>query len=130
MKNYLKLHLFQGDRQWRILSFPRTLSAWPSLLTAVPRTFSLLDSQGISTSWIIFLIQACSGKSMFRPFVNMFLIERWFSVHNTNSSVNFVLIALLSYPKFEDRPLFKSEVPSLICWHFEYPQNNYFMRLK
>ena len=35
-------------------------TAWPSLLTAEPRTFSFPESHCVSTQWTVFLIEACS----------------------------------------------------------------------
>ena len=72
-------------------------------LTTAPRTFSLPDSQCISTQSTVFSIQTLCGKPIFSPLVNIF----GFSVHITHSCVNFIWFALLSHQAFNDRPLFK-----------------------
>ena len=48
-----------------VLSCTRRLSAWPSLLTAVARTFSLLKSRW----WTDILTKSCSGQPVFCPFL-------------------------------------------------------------
>ena len=68
----------------------------------------------VSVTWTVFLTQACSGKSMFSPLVNIFLNKTCFFIHITHSSVNFTWFILLSHQKFDDRTLFK---PGLL-WFF------------
>ena len=102
--------LFQG-----VLSSPRRLSSWFSLLMNVPRTFSLLLNQCVSTSWT----QANCGKLMFRPFINMLLTKTCFSVQITHSSIKCIWFALLSQQKFDGRPHFKPGAPGSFFYHFE-----------
>ena len=67
-----------------------------------------LLSFGISTLLTALLTQV-HDKPMFNPLVNSFLIKTCFSMHITHSPINFTWFALLSYQKFDKRPLFKSE---------------------
>ena len=62
----------------KTLFFPTTVLGILSLLTSVPRSFSLLESWQVSTQWTVFLTQASSGKSMFSFCVNIFLTKTWF----------------------------------------------------
>ena len=99
---------FQGNQSWWILSCPRRLSVWPSLLTTTPRPFSLRESLFVSSLLTVFLTLAHSGKPIFSPFVNIFFFTKiYLSIYITHSSVNFTWFALLSSQKFNDRPLFK-----------------------
>ena len=53
------------------------------------------------------LSQVCNSKPLFSLFVNIFMTKTCFSVHITNSSINFTWFAFLSQQKINDRPLFK-----------------------
>ena len=55
---------------------------------------------------------------LFDSFVNI-LTKTVLSVHSSYSSVNFTWFALISFPKFGERPLFKPGAISFICHHFE-----------
>ena len=48
---------------------------WPALLTFVPGTFSLPESQRVSTLWAIFFTRVRNEKLMFRPFVSMIWLK-------------------------------------------------------
>ena len=60
---------FQDQERW-VISYSRTVSALPSLLTTATGTFSLLESY-----WTVFSTQAHSGKLMFSQFVNSFWLK-------------------------------------------------------
>ena len=91
-------------------------SAWPSLLTALLRKFSLPVN--------VFLLHGLSFWHRFwvaNPFfshVVKFLTKMFFSVLIKYSSVNFTWFALLSHQGYDDRPLFKPEALCLTCYHF------------
>ena len=94
--------IFFKEIKWSVLSCLRRMSAWPSLLTTTLGTFSLPESQCISTQWTVFLTQAHYAKPIFSPFVKIFLIKICFAIHITHS-INFTRFALLSYhQKFDD----------------------------
>ena len=82
------------------------------------------------TLWTVFLIQACSAKSIFSSFCEYFLTKTCFYIHIPYSSENFTWFALLSQKKFGDRPLFKPGIVYLICCHFESLKSNIFVELK
>ena len=73
--------------------------------------FVLLESQCVSTSWMVFSTQASICQPMFSQFVNIFLTKGSFSIHISHSCVNFTWFALICQ-KFDDRPLFK---PGTLC---------------
>ena len=71
-----------------------------------------------------------SGHLMFSPFVNIFWIESYFSMHITHSSLNFTWFAFLNQQKFDDRPLFKSWDVCLISSNFVLSQKKYLCKIK
>ena len=60
------------------------------------RTFFLLENQSVSTLWTVFPPRPHSSKSMFNPFVNIFMTKTCFSIHIIHFSVNFTWLALLN----------------------------------
>ena len=48
----------------------------------------------------------------------------------THSSVNFNWFTFLSHQKFDDRHLFQPGTLCLVCYHFKWPQNEYFWEIK
>ena len=88
--------------------------------------FSLSECQCVFTPWIVFSTRTRSEEPMFSPFVNSFWLKRFLNI--IYSSISFILFALLSYQKFDDRPLFKPEEFCLI-W-FKWFQNKYFCVMK
>ena len=128
-----KLFLYQRVSLFSLHGLP----AWVFLLTAAPRnffftresdcfpsmdcphgllywplcteTFSLAESQRLSSQWIVFSTQSPCEKHMFSPFVNLFffLLKHAFSVDITHFSDNHTWFALLSRQKSDDKVLFK-----------------------
>ena len=84
----LQFYFFQRNQYRWIFSCSRRLKAWPSLLTAAPRTFYLLEIQCVSTPWTVFTTQDRSGKPMFSPFVNFLFYKKIFLL-KLHSSANF-----------------------------------------
>ena len=78
-KHCLDLNLCQANQWWWVLLCFRRLSAWPSLLIAASRTFSLPKNHCISYYWTFFSTLDHRGKSMLSPFVKLFLIKYAFS---------------------------------------------------
>ena len=98
-KHCIQLHFFQGNQLWCVPLCPRRLLTWLFLLTAAAGTFSLPASQYIFTAWTVFLTQLHHNKPRFSLFINFFLTKKWFSIHITQSSVNFAWFALCPQPK-------------------------------
>ena len=96
-----------------VFLYPRRLSASPSFLTATPGTFSLPESQCVYTWWVVFSTKAYSCKSMFWPFVKIFLTKTSISAYIPHFSKNFVCFTFLSNQNFCNRPLFK---PGALCF--------------
>ena len=113
------LDLFPGNWSGWILSYPKTLSAWSSLMITALRIFYLPESQCFHSIDCFFLTQIFCSKPIFRSFIHNFLTKTFFSVHITHSSVHFTWFALLSHPEFDDKPLFKPGACGLIYNHFE-----------
>ena len=99
-KHCLQLYFFQENQYWWTLSCLRRQSAGPSLLTATPGTFSLLESRCISTPWTLWLWFVVA-KLMFSPFIKFFFfwLKQTF-LYMLHSYVNFMWFALLSQQKF------------------------------
>ena len=98
-----------------------------TFFTTVSGTFSLPEIPCVLTSWTVYSTQARCGNPMFSLMVKFFFfIKIGFSVSIIDSSVNYILFALLSHQKFDDRSLFKPGALCSICCHFELPQNKYF----
>ena len=61
------------------------------------RNLSFPEFQGDSIPWSVFSTQACNDIPMFSPFLKIFFFTKTgFSIHISDSSVNFTWFALLS----------------------------------
>ena len=66
------------------------------------RKFTVFSLHGL-----LFRLRPCSGKPMFRLFINIFLTKTCFSVPVTYSSVNFICLAVFNHQILDERLLFK-----------------------
>ena len=112
-----------SSRKFRAMSTscPRRLSAWPSLLTAVTGTFSLLESQCISTQWTVILSQAHNNNPMFSPCVKIFSTKTRFFVHDT-FFYKFYMVCTFWPLKIWWQTSVQTW-STLICFYFDKPQS-------
>ena len=102
-----------------ILWFHISVSWVCYILTAVPGTFYIPESQCFSSAWTVFFTKARNGKPMFRPFINI-LTKTYFSILIRHSSVNFTWFALCSKQKLINRTLLK---PVIWCRSYSFKIN-------
>ena len=99
----VQVWLFQGITlnhqiilQWWDLSYPRTLSAWPSLLITIPKLFLYwrvcFYSFGMS-----FQLRHWEENSCLNNLFTFFLDKTSFSILITHYSVNFTWFSLLNH---------------------------------
>ena len=105
---FLHMYFFQGNQLWWALSCPRILSTWSSSMTAEPGTFSLLESQCISTLQTVYWFWL---EPMFCPFLNILWLK--------HACIDLTWFALLRHPKLGDRPLFMTGAVCFIFCNFD-----------